>query len=132
MLSSVTVRQWLSPLVAVLFTAIAVTGILMWLHVRVPGIKGLHEFGGLAFALVGLVHLASNWRALVAYFRKTQAWIALGAGAIACAVLLVGGAFGGEDHDEERGGRERRDRRGAQSASTANASASHERAEHGH
>lgn len=117
MLSSVAVRQWLSPLVAVLFTCIALTGILMWLHVRVRGVQGVHEMSGLAFAVVGLVHLASNWRALVAYFRRTPAWIALTAGAVACAALLTVAGLGGSDgdHDDERGGHERIDRSAAPS-----------------
>ena len=113
MLSSANVRQWLSPLVAVLFASIAVTGVLMFLEVRVSGVKQLHEIGGLVFAAVGLLHVVSNWRALTAYFRKPKAWVTLGAGVLACLALLVAGIAGGEDREDgrERGGRERHERR---------------------
>jgi hypothetical protein len=113
LLSSVTVRQWLSPLVAVLFASIAVTGVLMWLDVRLPGVKQLHEIGGLVFAAAGIAHVVSNWKALTAYFRKPKAWVTLGAGVLACLALLVAGLAGGGDHEDgrERGGRERHERR---------------------
>lgn len=114
MLSSVSVRQWLSPLVAVLFAAIAVTGVLMWLEARLPGVKQLHEVGGLVFVAVGIVHVVSNWNALTAYFRKPRAWVTLGAGVLACVALLVAGLAGGDGGHEdgrERRGRDRYERR---------------------
>jgi len=115
MLSSVSVRQWLSPLVAVLFASIAATGVLMWLEVRAPGVKQLHEVGGLVFVAVGIAHVVSNWNALTTYFRKPKAWVTLAAGVLACAALLVAGLAGGGDggHEDGRGqrGRERYERR---------------------
>jgi hypothetical protein len=112
MLSSATVRQWLSPLVAVLFLSTAVTGVLLVLEVRAPGGRHLHEIGGLLFAAGGVAHAISNWRALVAYFRKRKAWVTLGAGVLVCVALLMAGIAGG-DHEEgrERGPRERHEHR---------------------
>ena len=82
-------RHWLSPLTMVLFVAIALTGVLMWLHLRVPGVKLLHEIAGLLFIAVGIAHLVLNWRVLCAYFRRRTAWVTLSAGILVCAVLAV-------------------------------------------
>ena len=113
MLSSANTRQWLSPLVTVLFAAIAVTGVLMVLELRAPAVKPLHEVAGIAFAVAGLAHLASNWRALVACFRKPRGWVTLVAGALVCAALLAAGVSGGEGRERgpERGDRDHHGRR---------------------
>jgi len=77
-------RSWVTPLAAVSFTVVAVTGLLMLFHVRIPGIKGAHEWMGVVFALAGLLHLILNWRPLLTCI-KCRAAVA----ALAACVLLV-------------------------------------------
>lgn len=105
-------RHWLSPLTAILFVAIASTGILMWVHLRVPGVKLLHEVAGLLFTTAGIAHVVLNWRALRGCFRWRTAWIALSAGILLCALLaamdLARGGEGEEGHRRRADQQERR------------------------
>jgi hypothetical protein len=96
-------RHWLSPLTAVFFAAIGLTGILMWLHLDVPGVKLLHEIAGLLFTAVGLAHLGLNWRVLCAYFHRRTAWITLSAGIMLCAALAIVDLAGGGEREGARG-----------------------------
>jgi hypothetical protein len=96
-------RTWLSPLTGVAFLAIAITGILMFFHVRLPGMILLHELGGLLFVVVAVLHLRINWRSLLSCCRQRRGRIALWAGAAITVVLLVLG-FGHEPaHGRHRG-----------------------------
>lgn len=65
-------KPWLSPFVAVTYVAVAITGILMLLHVKAPGVHSLHQWGGVLFAVAGTIHLLLNWRMLVSYFTFTK------------------------------------------------------------
>ena len=105
-------RHWLSPLTAIFFVAIAFTGILMWVHLGVPGVKLLHEVAGLLFTTAGIAHLVLNWRALRAYFRRRTAWITLSAGILLCALLAAMDlARGGEREEGHRRRAEQHERR---------------------
>jgi hypothetical protein len=92
-------RHWLSPLTTVFFVAIGLTGTLMWLHLRVPGVRLLHEIAGLLFTAVGIAHLVLNWRALCAYFRRRTAWITLVAASVLCAALAIVDLAGGGERE---------------------------------
>jgi len=77
-------KPWLSPLTGLSFTAVAATGILMLLHLHhsVPGIKLMHEWMGVIFAIAGILHFCLHWRTMLAYFREHRA-------SASCATLLV-------------------------------------------
>ena len=90
-----TKRSWLSPFTAIAFVAVAITGLLMLFHVRVPGMTLLHELGGLLFVIVSVLHLRLNWRPLVACCRQRKGRVALCVGG-ATMVLFV---FLGFAHD---------------------------------
>jgi hypothetical protein len=92
-------RTWLSPLTGVAFLAIGITGILMFFHVRLPGMTFLHEIGGLLFVVVTVLHLKLNWRPLLSYCRLRRGRIALWTGMALTAVLLVLGL----GHDSAHG-----------------------------
>jgi hypothetical protein len=87
-------RSWVSPLTAVAFCAVALTGVMMLFHVRNPYLKSLHEWMGLVMVLVGLVHLVINWKALASLFRRRAAYYALAAGVLLCVILSC---FPGKD-----------------------------------
>ncbi|MCE5312590.1 MAG: DUF4405 domain-containing protein, partial [Nitrospiraceae bacterium] len=42
-------RTWISPLTAITFVVITITGLLMTIHIKNGGIKTLHEWLGYAF-----------------------------------------------------------------------------------
>ena len=96
-------RAWLSPLTGLAFLVIGVTGILMFFHVRLPGMTLLHELGGVLFVIVAALHLRLNWRPLLAHCRQRRGRIALGAGATLMALFLALG-LGHEEEHRRHGG----------------------------
>ena len=102
----VTHRTWVSPIAAVAFLAVAITGILMLFHVKLPAIKNLHEWIGVLFAAAGILHLILNWKLLLSYFTKK---VGLAAAACALLICLALAIFhgppehhGGGDHEDGR------------------------------
>ncbi len=85
-------RSIVSPVVAVVFGAVASSGILMLLHVRSGALKELHEGAGIALAVAGLIHLTLNWRALTGLFRYRRAFVACALAAVLSLALFVTGA----------------------------------------
>jgi hypothetical protein len=97
-------RAWLSPLTGLSFLVIGVTGILMFFHVRFPGMTLLHEFGGILFVIVAALHLRLNWRSLLAFCRQRKGRIALCVGTGVMAFFLVLGLGHEEGHRQHGGG----------------------------
>ena len=102
--TSVLHRSWVSPLTAISFIVVAVTGILMVFHVRLPGIHGAHQWMGVVFALAGLLHLALNWRSLLACCRSKAAAVALALGLVTLVVAVTLPGHDGDHGDRPRGG----------------------------
>lgn len=98
-------RSWISPVTAVAFVGVAVTGVLMLCEVRGP-IKPLHEWMGLVLAIAGCIHLIINWRPLMKYFDKRSARIAAGVALALSALLLAAGMHGGPPEGEGHHGRD--------------------------
>jgi hypothetical protein len=92
-------RSWISPFTAVSFAVVAVTGVLLLVHIKGPAIKNLHQWVGLAFAVAGIVHLLINWRALAAYFRQRAAIAGVIAGIVVSLASLLAGGGGPPHHD---------------------------------
>jgi hypothetical protein len=97
-------RAWLSPLSGLSFLVIGVTGILMFFHVRFPGMTMLHEFGGILFVIVAALHLKVNWRPLMFYCKQKKGRIALCAGTVIMAFFLILGLGHEEAHRQHGGG----------------------------
>jgi hypothetical protein len=89
MQSTTSSRIWLSPLAGLSFSVIGVTGSLMFLHVRFPGMTLLHEFGGLLFVIVAVLHLRLNWRPLLSCCRQRKGRIAICVGTAIMALFLL-------------------------------------------
>ncbi len=94
-----TSRTWLGPLTGLSFMAVGGTGVLMFCHVRLPGMTMLHELGGLLFVVVGVWHLMLNWRPFCRYCGQRKGITALVVGALLM-TLFVGLGLG---HDKEHG-----------------------------
>jgi hypothetical protein len=95
-------RAWLSPLTGISFVGVGLTGVLMFLHLRLPGMTMLHELGGLLFVIVGVWHLTLNWRALLAYCGQGQGRVALLVGTVLMVLFLALG-IGHDSEHEQRG-----------------------------
>lgn len=65
-------KSWISPLLAVTFIAVSLTGILMLFHIRFPGMHPIHKWGGLLFVAAGVVHLLLNWKVFASYFKSSR------------------------------------------------------------
>ncbi len=91
--NSTTLRSIVSPIVAVTFTAVGATGILMLAHVRSFALHAVHEWAGVAMAVASVLHLIINWKAFLSLFRHKRAVIACGL-AIISAVGLAAAASG--------------------------------------
>ncbi len=94
-------KIWLSPLLAVLFIGVTFSGLLMFLHLKIPGFKTIHEWGGLFFMVLGIVHLTLNWKLFARYLPKKAAMLGAVAGV---AALLLAVLIAPQDNDRhERG-----------------------------
>ncbi len=97
-------KTWLSPLLALSYVAVSLTGILMLFHWKFPGMYQLHQWGGLLFVIAGGVHLFMNWRVFMAYFKNRKHAVAgLVAGAVAIALLMA--VMPHKEHGGKGGGR---------------------------
>lgn len=67
----------LSPFIAIGFTVISATGILLFFHVKNGPVMVLHEWFGWAFVLVGLLHVALNLRPLLSYLKLKSGRLSL-------------------------------------------------------
>jgi hypothetical protein len=92
-------KTCLSPFVAVAFGVIAVTGVLLFFHVKNGPIMALHEWFGWLFVVAGTLHVLLNVRPLLAYFRQTAALVSLGVALVlAVGLMLVGASHENEHH----------------------------------
>jgi nitroreductase len=82
-LPSSTSRTWVSPIVAVSFVLVSVTGILMLLQVKTFGMNNLHKWIGVLFVASGLFHLVLNWKVFLSHLKEK-----IGVAAAAFALLL--------------------------------------------
>ena len=107
MKTSLSSKTWLSPFVAVAFAVIAVTGVLLFFHIKSGPIMALHEWFGWLFVVAGIVHLLLNLRPLVAYLRRPAALVSLGVALVLVALLWFGGAQHEGEHHRRGYGPER-------------------------
>ena len=82
-------KSWLSPLLFMLFAALTVTGLLLMFHMGFPGIKGIHEWGGIVFAIIGIFHLVLNRRMFTRYFQNKNTIIGVVSGVVIILVAML-------------------------------------------
>jgi hypothetical protein len=87
----------------VLFAAIAVTGVLMFYHVKNGSVVIIHEWLGMLFAAAGLVHVIINFRQLAAYFKTKQCVVAVAIALGLVALFAAAGPFHPEGPHGHRG-----------------------------
>lgn len=72
-MKSSTQKSWISPLIGITFIAVTITGFLMMFHLKLPGVYPIHLWGGVIFAIGGMIHLLLNWREFSSYFKNSMA-----------------------------------------------------------
>lgn len=88
-------KSWVTPFTAATFMVVGLTGVLMLFEVRLPFIKGFHEWIGLAFVISSLFHVAIHWKTLCNYLKRRETMLALGLVAILIVMLMVVGGNSG-------------------------------------
>lgn len=86
-------RQAITPLLVALFAVSAVTGVLMFFHLK--SVTELHIWTSLALVVISGFHLARNWAAMLFQFRHWPVWAGL---AVAAAFLAGFLLFAPENH----------------------------------
>lgn len=89
-------RSCISGFVAISFTLVGISGVLMLLHVKNGAIATLHEWIGLLFVVAGIFHLVLNWKAFVKYCKQPLVIVTIVAAVLMGTALLVAGS--GKSH----------------------------------
>ena len=55
-------------------------------HIGFDGMKSIHEWGGVIFVIIGIIHLTLNWRIFTKYFQSKKAMLGIVTGVV---ILLV-------------------------------------------
>jgi hypothetical protein len=93
-------RGWICALVAVTFAALAISGLMMLLHIKLSlDLKLAHIVTGIVFVAAGAAHLALNWKTFASHFTNRPAIITtVAAAAVIVALLFIGGPAGAGPH----------------------------------
>ena len=94
-------KNYATPLVVAIFLAIATTGLMMFFGIAAHDVHELHEWIGVTFVAVAVLHIAWNWRSLTVRLRQTRAVVV-----ILGIVVVAGGLIGYNQFkpEEARGG----------------------------
>ncbi len=88
-------KVWVTPLTIAVFTVIGVSGLMLFFGFFEGQVKEMHEWLGVAFVLVALLHVAKNWRPFTLMLRLPAMKASVGAVALAATVFVVGATMGG-------------------------------------
>lgn len=79
-------RKYATPLSMATFLVIGITGLMMFFHVRNSQVGDLHEWFGIAFVVIVLLHLIRNIKSFGLLLRQPRTWVVV--------VLIAGGGLG--------------------------------------
>ncbi|MCA9656986.1 MAG: DUF4405 domain-containing protein, partial [Myxococcales bacterium] len=78
-----------TPMVAAAFVITALTGVLLFFHLGERLFKQLHEWIGLAMVVGAALHIAGNWKAMVATLRRPPQWVFAALALVTAAAFVV-------------------------------------------
>jgi hypothetical protein len=85
-------RNYATPLSLAAFAAIGVTGVMMFFGVRNHQLNGIHEWIGVAFVVIAVLHIFRNAKSFGLMLAQTRSKIVVGVLCTAAA-LLIGASF---------------------------------------
>lgn len=86
------IRNSLHPCLMLSFIIMGLTGVLMMFHMGFPGIKQLHEWLGVVFLIICVIHLHLNWKVFRAHFKNGPVLLSvIGIGLLSALLLISGG-----------------------------------------
>lgn len=91
-------RKVITPITGALSLVIGISGVMLFFHFAEGLVKGVHEWLGMAFAAVMLLHLAINWKAFKHHFSKPTAWVGTGM-VSALSVMFLVASLSGTPHE---------------------------------
>lgn len=63
-------RSFITPLITIIFLAVALSGLLMFFHIFDGYTEVAHEILGVIFVVFSVLHVILNWKALKIHFKK--------------------------------------------------------------
>jgi len=78
-----TLREWVTPLTIGSFIISAVTGIVIFFHIRIGLVRPAHEWLSWFLVLGGIIHIITNWKPFIRYSSRP-----ISAGIIAVFIIL--------------------------------------------
>ncbi len=97
-----TLRTWATPLITATFVVTAVSGVMLFFHVRSSGITFSHIWLGWAMLAAVALHLWLNWRPFVLYFKRPIPATIMATGLVVLGLMFtpIGSniGIGGETH----------------------------------
>jgi len=88
-------RNYATPLSLVLFLATGITGVMLFLGIRNHQLGEVHEWVGIGFVVVAILHFFRNGRAMTMMLRETRSKLVIGIVGAVALVLIVGAALSG-------------------------------------
>jgi hypothetical protein len=86
-------RRIITPLAGTLALVIGLSGAMLFFHVGEGLVKGAHEWLGMLFVAVMLIHILSNWNSLSKYFNQGVARLGVLSIILATGIFLGGAAL---------------------------------------
>jgi len=77
-----TLKSWATPLIIATFIISAVTGVLLFFHIKGGLIKPVHEWLSWALVTGGVLHTVANWKSFTNYFSRKAALAIISTGLI--------------------------------------------------
>jgi len=82
-------KSQISPILAVLYIITSVTGICLFFHIHGKMIIVLHEWLGIIFVIISILHIMLNWKIFAAYFKKTTGAAMIGLALFISLIIAV-------------------------------------------
>lgn len=81
-------RNYVTPFISLVFLVVAISGLLMFLHLFDGYTEVVHEILGLFFVVCAIFHIILNWKALRIHFKK-RVFLPTLFGVLAVSVILI-------------------------------------------
>ena len=81
-------RVWISPVTAVTYIVVSLSGLFLLFHIHVGNMRAVHEWMGYLFIVIGLLHFVMNFNPFLYYLPSRSAIISVVACLLATNVFM--------------------------------------------